>query len=659
MKRTLISLTAFALAAGLPLATPTASPLWADQPAEATEQDPTGNKRVSDDTEFVEINGETYTVGEFKILAAVRPMPGGFSNPANLVPRLRGERLEEYARHVGSFELLAQDAQEAGIELSDQNQESADDLAMRQANTMLYEQVVTDKLEDFSDEEIREKYEKWKDDMFAVKEELRMRHIFVSTYKEYEVQPGDTLESIAEEMSGDGEMADRIMSIKTKRPRIEGVETEEGKLEPRALVEGERLMVPMTEGESVEAAKKKIMDAYEELENGRQFAEVAKEYSENERPGNLWVIRPEEQDRPIMEELKETFMSLDNLSYSEPIRTKHGFQIVYRENYTPKGTLAYAEAKPRVRERLRREQTQELISGFFEQQIANEEIVSLHMENIKKGEGEAAAEDVLLTVDGQDFDRQSIATQLRMETSAPMGPVEDFKESAIQVPSVQRAIVNSYIENSGLMEKPSVQLVRETARETALANQFIEQKIEEEMGSISDEEAREYYEENIGRFTEKEGYSLYAVVDPLDEGETSAQLEEQIRGIQSLADFKLLASQINPTDNDKRFRSDNGMMGFVNAERIDEETLEVLRETESPGMTPVITREDEAIVYWIETAREETVKPFDEVKEQIKGQMKNRKKSELRQEILDEYEQKVEYAQLVEESEVEKVDEGK
>lgn len=653
MTRKLFKRTAAALLAGL-LVLPLAQTSWAQEAAgmEETEEAASTPEALAADVEIVRANDETITVQELTMRANFRPAPGQLRNVAEEIPRMRGDQLVELTKHVFAFDMIA--GEHGGeVELEEEMKGQIDDAVMRYAESILARQVLEDQATEPTEEELRELYEENKDSLFKLQEELRMRHIFVSTYVPYEVKEGDTLESIAEEVSGDREMADKILTDeKEKRPRHEKLaaseDGEEIELDARALVAGEKLLVPAAEdSEIVAQAREKIQAAYEALENGGKFTEVSEEYSENETPGRVWVIRPAQQERAIMEEILGTFMSLEDEEYSEPVRTKHGFQIVRRESYQPEETQAFEDVRPRLATMYQRQQRQQLVNDFFASVINDEKMTQFNEENLAKSGDDAAEGDVVLTIGEQEITRADLRTYLRIPSEEALPPIDELKAKMAEAVPLQRPLVVAKIEQGGLLESDQVREARQIVEDTVLAQQWISKHVEEEVSQVADAEIQKFYDENINRFEVPEAFALYAIVEKSgDEEAAIAVLEGKIEGVESLVDFQEAATGMN-RDFDRRFRGDKGNLGKQNATAFNEAELEVIRAVSAPGLSKPFYREGEAIVYWVEEVQEGRTQPVEEVRETIEEELLRQKRFAAAQEVLDNYKEQVEVEVLV------------
>ncbi len=100
-----------------------------------------------------------------------------------------------------------------------------------------------------------------------------------------------------------------------------------------------------------EAALNKINKAYEALESGEDWNDVAREYSEHEatkkRGGYLGYINPNNAPEEMLDEL----FKLDTFEYSKPFLTRYGYHIARPEEFRP--IPSFEEAEESVRSKVK------------------------------------------------------------------------------------------------------------------------------------------------------------------------------------------------------------------------------------------------------------------------------------------------------------------
>lgn len=587
------------------------------------------------DVPAAEIHGETMTMFEIQVLSQTRPLPLLPIRVPGDLPRLRGDDLTKVLKMIGAYDVIAETAREAGHSTTDDQEERLEEAVRSFENQTLYQEAIASKLADPTEEDLKALYEEQREERFQQQETLRLAHIIVSTYEEYTVQEGDTLESIAEEIAGDASLADRILSNETKLPRIEMTEKAENadvdesmqldvetgdELPPRALIAGEELLVPAT-GEKVKEAEARIQEAYKRLQEGVEFREVAEEFSEAANPGQPLTIRPARMERDMMPELRETFMTLEDGAFSEPIRTKHGFQIVNRVSYTEEGYRPFEEVKGSVERNFRMEQQQKVVGDFFSDILNDEDLVTIHSDAIESEDPQA--EDVLITIDGEDFERSSLNAP--RVAAGETDSVEEFKSIVWNIPAVQSALLEAYKEDSDFASMETIRRMRELIEASQLALGYMQDLAEEEFSNLGEEALMEYYEENKeSRYRVPASYELLKLEIPaqtMDKDERDEFIEEMqvaLEAVNSIDDFRQMAEDFLGREGVRRSEEAfNSELTTLAENRLKSAAREVLRDGEYPGdFGPILV--DEVIhAYWVQEKTEETFRAYEEVEEQI------------------------------------------
>jgi len=629
-----------------------------DAPAAGAQAEPTPTPTpLADQDLIVSINGKKLTVEQLRFLALTRRSPYVARFAANAIPSMRGEELTDLAKSLGVYDALAAEAKEKGVEPTDEDKAKADQQLNQFLEGIVFRMVITDQLKPPTAEELDAAYEARREKEFKRLEELRMRHLYVSTYEEYRAKEGDTLESIAAALGGSDDLAMKILDDATKKPRIESYEAPkddpEAKsdmpLPPRALTEGELLLVPSKA--KIESAKAKAEDAIKRLQAGESFEKVAMEVSENENPGKLWTIRPETQERSMMEELLTAFNELKDGEFSQPIQTKHGFQIVKREGYQAKSYVSREDAEAQLKSIVEGEKRQGLIDAFFEKYGNDPAVVSIKEAAVLARGEDAKPEDVLATIGEKVYVRKDVAEGRSAPTEKDLETVDSFRKWLLGQRSSKQEIVEGFKKSQKLGELDSAKQTRELALATVVATRYLDTLLADKASALSEEEIRKYYDENISYYRQSAAYDLVAVnaaydpaLEPADaKAKAIALLEEKAGSIQTVADFRSLADEMKAN---AAATGRSGALGMISPDNLPEEDRKAVEAAKVPGKSAIVAGDSLATIYWVDSKREESTEPFDSVKAAITDILGKRVRGDAETAIHVDYKEKAEVEAL-------------
>jgi len=117
-------------------------------------------------------------------------------------------------------------------------------------------------------------------------------------------------------------------------------------------------------------ARKKITEVQQKLKDGGDFAALAKEYSQgpsSAKGGDLGYFRRGQMVGPF----EDAAFSMKTNEVSDLVETRFGYHIIKVYDKKPEQTLAYADVKDKIAQRLKQEQI--------------EKDATLYVENLKKG----------------------------------------------------------------------------------------------------------------------------------------------------------------------------------------------------------------------------------------------------------------------------------
>lgn len=425
---------------------------------------------IEDDAPLFRAFDKVWTKADFVKVAELAP-PGGLALPTGGLADLESvpadqlrQNIERVVAALAATQSVDGDPMDA---LADNTRGRLEAQLARQAQMAWIERNGFLDLEDPGDDVLRIVYETNRS-MFERRETLQLRHIFLSTYEEYVVKAGDTLASIAESITGDPARAGDILDPATegRRPRIETVEMEDGsELEPKPLQEGEVLLVPMSEA-GVREVLERGAEIHQMLAQGRDFVELANQFSQSPRKGQVLAVEPVVDGRPVLPAITEEFMKLENGDFSEPFATKHGVQIIQRLSYTPEGAQSFDQVRNRLRQMWEGQKQQEMFMDTIKPMWA-EAPVEVDMDVLANIMDPARSEAVIFQIGDVKYPAESFRQDFPLLTSASTS-AEARREELVTLPVVQQFLINQAIEEQGIRETPEF-----TERRDAMIGQYL------------------------------------------------------------------------------------------------------------------------------------------------------------------------------------------
>jgi peptidyl-prolyl cis-trans isomerase C len=122
---------------------------------------------------------------------------------------------------------------------------------------------------------------------------------------------------------------------------------------------------PTADDAAKAAARKKIEEVRQKLTDGGDFAELAKEYSEGPsgpKGGDLGFFRRGQMVKPF----EDAAFSMKINEVSAPVETRFGYHLIEVTDIKPEQTLAYADVKDKIAQRLKQEKIQEAAKVYVE-----------------------------------------------------------------------------------------------------------------------------------------------------------------------------------------------------------------------------------------------------------------------------------------------------
>ncbi len=561
--------------------------------------------------------------------------------------------LRQFIEQSVSNRILAREAaQDKDWQPSDDVQENLTQIRQRLLLQQLFRTAILDKVTTPTEEELRAAYEENKDS-FKIPFSFVMQHLYLSTYDNYTVQEGDTLESIARKVAGDRSVADEILTKATKRVRAEAIEKGEGEEEPLGpLTPGEELLVPMSKKKEAEVAAL-IDDIYRQLQEGADFARLAEKYSEAPSGAEEVRITPRE-DRPMLSEIIDVVKSTPVGSYSEPFKTKHGWQIIKVVERTDESIRAFDSVKTSLQNQLLRQKQQELAQEFVDKVFETADFIKIHLDALKD---DAEPMAVLATIEPRIYTRKDFKEDFPDKLSPDLTEKE-VRDLIKGIGRLQQAALMLEADKMGLADNPKVKEQMEMAEANVVAQAYLRDQIQEKVKSLPESELKQFYEDTKDRlFKTPRKLDLYVIALPASatQGEEDMtpeearkkaqdQLTEWKKDIKTLDQFKKLAAEHSVVKPEE-----GGHVGEVAANAYEGGFRGKLDTVPVGSPAGPFSAQNREFLVWAESETASEYEPFDKIRDRIVDaytrEQGRRIGNEIRQAALDKVDFKLFFGQ--------------
>lgn len=542
-------------------------------------------------------------------------------------------QIEEFVRDYLFNEKIAQLASEKKLEEDAKVKDAINNIRQSSFSNIIYQKEVVEKCAQAAEEEVKKFYEDNKEKMFHQPLSFSMRHIFLSTYKPYTVQEGDTLESIAKKISGDEKAVEFILSDDDKKePRwVKPEERAEKAFRP--VQAGEKLLVPMNkeETEAVLARMKKIQ---EEIKNGGDFTLVAKKYSESGSNSGelLGPIIPSKDRKPMLPEILDAVKKMKSGEISDIIRTKHGYNIIRIENKKEEGFVPFDEAKRNIEARLNSERinkrAEESLLEFARQTpgiVVNENVFTAE---------DRTSDSVVISIEPDlKYTLGDFAADMPEAQRLTLKNNKERINAVIGSRKVIMPLLGKYGEFKKYHETEEFKTTFENRKIQVLSEHMI-RKMMEELPQPTDEEMKAFYDKNKERYTEPRQYDISLIaLKVMEQGEEikddakekkvaelTAKLSEVRSGLKTKEEFENKAKEISedPTAPQK------GAIGFVPASYRNAYDGR-LNQIKAGEITEPFLYGNFVYIIRLNEIKEERLRPFEDCKRSVENDMHTEK----------------------------------
>lgn len=377
----------------------------------------------------------------------------------------------------------------------------------RQVNSLLTRYMlkaeIKDQLTSPTQEEIADYYEKIKPTFFQPAS-FTIRMLLLQTYEPYVAQEGDTLESIAQQVTGDPKAAANIRSDAPGRPlRLDPLKM------AKPLAPGEKLLAPMSKERMeevrarLEAILKDVRATTDTHERELKFTAAAKKYDESGLNGEITTPLPTgtKQNKPPLTEIVKAVDATPAGQVSAVFQTKHGYQAVYVVEKVTSHSLPMTH--PAVRDMIVNSLNKARLTRLGEEMLGSLlENPKLKIDYELIAKGNALTSDTVVAVLGEDKLHWGDMVEIWKQKGSPREPARVRKMLANSfIPPLAEMLFRDRLKPQ--MEDPKSELGKKLAvlRTAYIGSAYISNLAVEAAGKeLQPERVKAYYERNRERF---------------------------------------------------------------------------------------------------------------------------------------------------------------
>lgn len=469
-----------------------------------------------------------------------------------------------------------------------------------------------------SDEEALAYYEQNKVE-FRVPLSFHMRHLSLTTYETHTVKPGETLESIARDISGSEDAVTGILTNTTgKLPRY--VPKDQQHRRPFIpLREGESLLVPMSQEGRDEVRRLIEEKILPQIKQGVPLEQLAERYSDAPDKGKVLGPLPFG-TTPFIPQLLDAARTLPIGEVSGIIETAHGFEIIQVTERTDERQKPFEEVREEIKEKLKQKNVQDNSANIAHKMWGRLEI---DFEAIK--DTKAADEMIVVSSSGgSQWTRGEIERLIGESLGSQRSPATIL--SAIQGNlSILSQLFIEFGHETGLYNDAFERRI-DMKKDHLLARKIIDEAVAKSQKEYSDAEVAAWYEQNKSQFTPPRTFKVRQIVVKVEPGPARAQseqaalelLREGTRRVDSEEEF---LAAVRKLSQDPASRDKQGSIGQVSEGFKSGTFAEVLASLEPKTVSQPFIHGDFAYVIWIDEIHQTPAPPIQGQEDAIRQRM--------------------------------------
>lgn len=561
-----------------------------------------------------------------------RPANIRISSPDQFATMGHAQQVET-VKQFAYEQILYQKALDAGVteenpEVSSAIKLQVDDIL----NRLYYSTVIEPEMERLTEQAAEAYYHENKNEMFTRPALDVVRALHISTYEMVTAEEGDTLESLAQSITGDADVAQRILSGQAPY-YLRGTPTElQDKVLSSPLKSGEVVFVPFGEDRVASAT------AYAETLRNEILAGETIDFLAATRTDDYVVSATAplliNTELPYFDALIEAADSLDETSVSEVVKTPAGLNILVVQDRATTQVAPYEQVREYIRQRIQldgtqqrdttekaRERTVDQLWQKYNVQINND---ALSRPN-PGGSDPLSTSTVIAHADDLNYTLAEYMYDLRL-TGKDWGQLTN--QERLDVLRVAPAIV-SYLAVKearalGLDQTEEFELTMKGITTSEVVAHYLKTQ-QPARNEVSLEDLRAFYNDNLDNYTSPAQVTIREITKRINLTLPPAQKAEAIeKATESLNEIK---SRIKTKDDFIQLarresqaistRSRGGLIGTVSEDFRNDAFRNQLRQLEPGQVSEPFMYGSEVVIIRMDDRVAPTVQPFEEVRRQV------------------------------------------
>lgn len=492
-----------------------------------------------------------------------------------------------------------------------------------------YDTVFTPRIQKLQDADLLERYEADKETRHTVPENWLVQELFLSGYELHEVKEGETLDSVARDISGAADAAARILRADALHYFRKAPGEAAGKSITHPLKPGEQLFVPVSKDEETSKAAL-AAELLKKARAGEDFTKIVEEHTDV--PGNNRAA-PFVPDFHLMHAPLAEFIRRGKTDdVSDVIRGPHGLHILKVVDHQTTTVRPFDEVKGRMLVPADSESVYaELVRKEVLDELREKHGVKIDTELLKRDtiDGEKPVPGDTPLVTGTDFVytvdefRKDLAPTMRSWDAMTFQERQELVRTA---PEVVKHLIGRDAREMKLDQAPEfVEALQSKALMEVVAEYMRRESAKRTEPSEAD--YLDYYRKNIDRYTEPARVTLREItkrVNPSQPPAARAQAVEKARTeltrireqIRTAEDFEQMARRESQSI---ATRSRGGLLGTVAADFRGPTVKNVIDQLDPGQVSEPFLYGAEMMILKMDAETPPSPKPYEEVAGRVKN----------------------------------------